>query len=141
MIDVGSANARANELRGYASNLREASRLLEQYQTDIQSNWQAQEVIFYISAINNAQKRLSSAASELESIASSVSSTASQIRAEEEAAERARQEAERRRREEEERQRQEAEAEAERQRQAAIASTSAVVNSVKKTISKYTNLK
>lgn len=127
MIDVGSANVRAGELRNYASSLRSASNLLEQYQTDIQSNWQSQEVAYYVTAINNVQSRLSSAATELDSIANSVSSTASTIRAEEEAAERARREAEEReRREREERERREAEAaaEAERQRQAAAAANS-----------------
>lgn len=148
MIDVGSANSRANELRNYASNLRSAYNLLEQYQTEIQSNWQAQEVAYYVAAINNVQSRLSSAATELDSIASSVSSTASQIRAEEEAAERARREAEERaKREAEERARREAEAaaaaEAERQRREAETAAVAknVTNTVKRNVSRFASLR
>lgn len=149
MIDVGSANVRASELRSYASNLRSAYNLLEQYQTEIQINWQAQEVAFYVSAINNVQARLNSAAAELDSIASSVSSTASQIRAEEEAAERARREAEERaRREAEEQARREAEAAAaaaaaaaQAEAEAAAAAVTKVTKAVLNSSSRYLSLK
>lgn len=145
MIDVGSANIRAYELCCYAGDLRMAYSLLEQYQSEIESNWQAQEVAYYVAAINNVQQRINRVAGELESVAGTVSSTASQIRAEEEecarreAEERARREAEERaRREAEERARQEAAAAAERARQAVA---SAIKKSAKKKSSAYTSFR
>lgn len=109
-IDVGNANSRASELRGYASRLRAAKNNMEQYNGIFGSCWQGTETTYYMNAVASVEWRLEQAAVELEAIGNSIVSTASQIRAEEEAAERARREAEERaRREAEERARREAE--------------------------------
>lgn len=113
-IDVGSADRRAGDLREYASQLQVAKTNLTQYRSMIETNWQGQEVAYYINAIISAQNRLQTASNELHSIASSVSSTAQQIWEEEEA--------ERRRQEAEEQARREAE---EAARIAALAAASA----------------
>ena len=100
MIDVGSANARANELRSYANQLRSARSKISQYKRIFGTSWEGMEVTYYINAVGNVESRLNQAALELESIANSITTTANQIREEEEAAERARREAEERARQE-----------------------------------------
>ena len=106
MIDVGSANARANELRSYANQLRSARTGLSQYKSMIGESWDGTEVLYYSSAVEKVQERSNQIAAELDSIANAISTTAAQIREREEAEERARREAE-------ERARREAEAQAE----------------------------
>ena len=94
MIDVGSANARANELRSYANQLRSARTGLSQYKSMIGESWDGTEVLYYSSAVEKMQERSNQIAAELDSIANAISTTAAQIREREEAEERARREAE-----------------------------------------------
>ena len=84
MIDVGSANNRAQELKNMAADLVDARDTLNQYLSEITSNWEAEEVKYYSLAIANAKAKIDSLSHELEEIANSVSTTAQQIRAEEE---------------------------------------------------------
>lgn len=99
-IDLTNANARANELRAYATQLRSAKGNLSQYKGILGSSWQGTEITYYANAVGNVETKLIQVASELDSIANSIVATANQIRAEEEAAERARREAEERARQE-----------------------------------------
>lgn len=111
MLDVGSADARANGLRSCARDLTAAQQKLSQYKSMLGCMWQGTEMQFFHQAIGKCEASLSAAASALGGIAGDVSSVARQIRAEEEAAEKARREAEEKaRREAEEKARQEAEA-------------------------------
>lgn len=95
MIDVGSANNKAGELRGYAAQLRLVKSTLLQYQGVIRGGWSAPEVSYYMRALGEVQNKLQQASDELDSIAGAVSSTASQIRHEEEEAARRAEEARR----------------------------------------------
>lgn len=97
-INVESAAARANELRGYARQLRNAKSDILQYKQIFGSSWQGTEAFYYISAAERAQEKLERQASELEALGNEIVSVADQIRREEEAAERARREAEERER-------------------------------------------
>lgn len=99
-INVANANARANELRAYATQLRSAKGNLSQYKGIFGSSWQGTEITYYVNAVGNVETKLIQAATELDAIANSIVATANQIRAEEEAAERARREAEERARQE-----------------------------------------
>ncbi len=94
MIDVGSANNRAQELKNMAADLSSARDTLNQYLTEITSNWEAEEVKYYTLAIQNVKAKIDSLSQELNDIANSVSTTAQQIRAEEEEAARRQREAE-----------------------------------------------
>ncbi len=139
-IDVGSANARAKDLRDCANELRQAQNNLAQYKNHLSNNWQAAETNYFFGAIGGVETQLNQAALELESIAGDIVSTANAIKREEE--ERARREAEERaRREAEERARREAEEQAKRDAQELAAAaarnavqtlTKAVSNSIKR---------
>ena len=108
MIDVGSANARANELRSYAWKLRNSKTGLVQYKTMLETSWEGTEVSYYLDAVEKIQQKLNQTALELESIANAISATAAQIREREEAEEKAkREEEEKECREAEERERRE----------------------------------
>lgn len=115
MLDVGSADARASELRNCASELASSRRKLSQLNNMLGLVWQGTEVQFFNQAISMSEAEISSASDALWGIAQDVSFAAREIRAEEE-------EAERRRREAEEKAKQEA---AERARQAAEAQKAA----------------
>lgn len=133
-IDVGSANARANDLRGCANDLRSAKSNLAQYKAVFGSDWQATEAGYFASAVGGVENRMNQAISELESIAGDIVSTANAIRKEEEekarreAEERARREAEERARREEQ-ERREAEERADKEKEA-LAVAQSVVRSI-----------
>ncbi|MBT2678664.1 hypothetical protein J7E38_06585 [Bacillus sp. ISL-35] len=86
-INVGQAYAQANRISDYAQELNEIKSRLQDFKGNINSGWQAQEMVYINNAINSISREISELQTLLFSIGPDIVAAANEIRREEEARE------------------------------------------------------
>ena len=85
-INVSAANALADQLRSYETQLAQAKNSLREYQSAISANWQANETGYINQAIERAIVDINNVQNQLNPLSIDIRNAAEQIRCEEEAA-------------------------------------------------------
>lgn len=85
-INVNAANQQAAEIAAKVNRLRMARNELGQYRTELQSNWQGQEVGLFVQSIDAEIAKIDALIGTLNSIGTDIRNTAAAIKREEEAA-------------------------------------------------------
>jgi uncharacterized protein YukE len=86
-INVGQAYAQANRISGYAQELNEIKSRLQDFKGNLNSGWQAQEMVYINNAISSISREISELQTLLFSIGPDIVAAANEIRREEEARE------------------------------------------------------
>ncbi|WP_226642870.1 hypothetical protein [Mesobacillus subterraneus] len=86
-INVGQAYSHANRINDYAQELNEIKSRLQDFKGNLNSGWQAQEMIYINNAIHNISREISELQTLLFSIGPDIVAAANEIRREEEARE------------------------------------------------------
>lgn len=86
-INVGQAYAQANRINEYAQELNEIKSRLQDFKGNLNSGWQAQEMVYINNAINSISREISELQTLLFSIGPDIVAVANEIRREEEARE------------------------------------------------------
>lgn len=85
-INVTAANQQAAEIAGKISQLRSARNNLAKYKSELQSNWQGQEVGLFVQSIDTEIAKIDALIGTMSSLSSDIRNAAAAIRREEEAA-------------------------------------------------------
>jgi uncharacterized protein YukE len=88
-IDVSRATSQAHKINEYAAQLRDTQNALNNYKANLNSAWQAEEMIYVNRAIDNINSEINNLSSTLDSLGNDIVTTANEIRREEEERERA----------------------------------------------------
>lgn len=86
-INVAQAYAQANRINEYAQELNEIKSRLQDFKGNLNSGWQAQEMVYINNAISSISREISELQTLLFSIGPDIVSVANEIRREEEARE------------------------------------------------------
>jgi uncharacterized protein YukE len=86
-INVGLAYSQANRISDYAQELNEIKSRLQDFKGNLNSGWQAQEMMYINNAINSISREISELQTLLFSIGPDIVAAANEIKREEEARE------------------------------------------------------
>ncbi len=88
-INVTAANQQAAEIAGKIGQLRSARNSLAQYRSQLQTNWQGQEVGLFVESVDREIRKIDTLIGSLNGLSNDIRRAAEEIRREEEAAARA----------------------------------------------------
>jgi uncharacterized protein YukE len=86
-INVGQAYSQANRISDYAQDLNDIKSRLQDFKGNLNSGWQAQEMVYINNAINSISREISELQTLLFSIGPDIVAAANEIKREEEARE------------------------------------------------------
>ena len=86
-INVGQAYSQANRISEYAQELNEIKSRMQDFKGNLNSGWQAQEMMYINNAINSISREISELQTLLFSIGPDIVAAANEIKREEEARE------------------------------------------------------